>query len=215
MMIGELIQEGMIAHGIGKNRDERLRLVKELMETVGLSPDMIYRYPHEFSGGQRQRIAIARVLALKPKFIVCDEATSALDVSIQAQILNLFDDLKKKYGLTYLFITHNLSVVEYLSDMVAVMYLGRIVERGTAAEVFDNTKHPYTKALLSAVPTIDSETGAEKIHLKGDVPSPINPPQGCYFHPRCPYKMDKCESDYPGPSNFSSTHSSHCFLYSG
>ena len=215
MMVGEIIQEGMIAHGIGKNRDERLRLVKELMETVGLSPDMLYRYPHEFSGGQRQRIAIARSLALKPKFIVCDEATSALDVSIQAQILNLFDELKKKYGLTYLFITHNLSVVEYLSDMVAVMYLGRIVERGTAAEVFDNTKHPYTKALLSAVPTIDSETGAEKIHLKGDVPSPINPPKGCHFHPRCSYKMSKCESDYPGPSNFSSTHSSHCFLYPG
>jgi len=215
MMVGKIIQEGMSAHSIGKNRDERFRLVKELMETVGLSPDMLYRYPHEFSGGQRQRIAIARALALKPKFIVCDEATSALDVSIQAQILNLFDELKKKYGLTYLFITHNLSVVEYLSDMVAVMYLGRIVERGTASEVFDNTKHPYTKALLSAVPTIDSETGAEKIHLKGDVPSPINPPQGCHFYPRCPHKMAKCESDYPGPSNFSSTHSSHCFLYSG
>jgi peptide/nickel transport system ATP-binding protein len=158
----------------------------ESEKTVGLSQDMIYRYPHEFSGGQRQRIAIARALALKPKFIVCDEATSALDVSIQAQILNLFDELKKEYGLTYLFITHNLSVVEYLSDMVAVMYLGRIVERGTAAEVFDTTTHPYTKALLSAVPTIDPETSAEKIHLKGDVPSPIHPPPGCHFPPIFP-----------------------------
>jgi peptide/nickel transport system ATP-binding protein len=176
---------------------------------------MIFRYPHEFSGGQRQRIAIARVLAVKPKFIVCDEATSALDVSIQAQILNLFDELKKKYTLTYLFITHNLSVVEYLSDKVAVMYLGRIVERGTTAEVFDNTKHPYTKALLSAVPTIDPKTRVEKIHLKGDVPSPINPPQGCHFHPRCPHKMARCESTYPTLSHFSDTHSCHCYLYSG
>lgn len=214
MMVGEIIQEGMIVHGIGKNRDERVRLVKELMETVGLTPDMIYRYPHEFSGGQRQRIAIARALALKPKFIVCDEATSALDVSIQAQILNLFDDLKKKYGLTYLFITHNLSVVEYLSDEVAVMYLGRIVERGTTTEIFDTTKHPYTKALLSAVPTIDPKTRVEKIHLKGDVPSPINPPQGCHFHPRCPDKMPKCELVYPSLSHFSETHSCHCYLYS-
>jgi peptide/nickel transport system ATP-binding protein len=214
MMVGEIIQEGMAAHKIGRNLNERMGMVKELMETVGLNPDMIYRYPHEFSGGQRQRIAIARVLAIKPKFIVSDEATSALDVSIQAQILNLFDELKKKYALTYLFITHNLSVVEYLSDNVAVMYLGRIVERGTTAEVFDNTKHPYTKALLSAIPTIDPKTGAEKIHLKGDVPSPINPPQGCHFHPRCHHKMPKCESTYPPLSRFSDTHSCHCYLYS-
>lgn len=214
MMAGEIIQEGMVTHGIGKNYAERMGMVKELMETVGLNADMIYRYPHEFSGGQRQRIAIARVLALRPKLIVCDEATSALDVSIQAQILNLFDELKKHYGLTYLFITHNLSVVEYLSDKVAVMYLGRIVERGTTVEVFENTKHPYTKALLSAVPTIDPKTGVEKIHLKGDVPSPINPPQGCYFHPRCPYKMPKCELAYPDLSRFSDTHSCHCYLYS-
>jgi peptide/nickel transport system ATP-binding protein len=214
MMVGEIIQEGMVTHGIGKNYAERMGMVKELLETVGLSPDMIYRYPHEFSGGQRQRIAIARVLALRPKLIICDEATSALDVSIQAQILNLFDELKNEYGLTYLFITHNLSVVEYLSDKVAVMYLGRIVERGTTAEVFDNTKHPYTKALLSAVPTIDPETSVEKILLKGDVPSPINPPQGCHFHPRCPNKMPKCEVAYPSVSHISETHSCHCYLYS-
>jgi len=214
MMIGEIIQEGMVTHRIGKNHVERMGIVKELMETVGLNPDMIYRYPHEFSGGQRQRIAIARVLALKPKLIVCDEATSALDVSIQAQILNLFDDLKKNFGLTYLFITHNLSVVEYLSDKVAVMYLGKIVERGTTSEVFENTKHPYTKALLSAIPTIDPKTGAEKIRLKGDVPSPINPPKGCHFNPRCLYKMPTCELTYPGLSRFSETHSCHCYLYS-
>ncbi len=215
MMVGEIIQEGMVAHKIGKNPAGRMNAVGELMETVGLNPDMIFRYPHEFSGGQRQRIAIARVLAVKPKFIVCDEATSALDVSIQAQILNLFDKLKKKYALTYLFITHNLSVVEYLSDKVAVMYLGRIVERGTTAEVFDNAKHPYTKALLSAIPTINPKTGVEKIHLKGDVPSPINPPQGCHFHPRCPHKMAMCETTYPTLSHFSETHSCHCYLYSG
>jgi len=213
MMVGEIIQEGMITHGIGKNHDQRMSIVKKLMETVGLNPDMIYRYPHEFSGGQRQRIAIARVLALRPKLIVCDEATSALDVSIQAQILNLFNELKERYGLTYLFITHNLSIVEYLSDKVAVMYLGRIVERGTTKEVFENTKHPYTKSLLSAVPTIDPKTGVEKIHLKGDVPSPINPPAGCHFHPRCPYKIPKCELTYPAPSHFSETHSCHCYLY--
>lgn len=214
MMVGEIIQEGMAAHKIGKNLNERMGMVKELMETVGLNPEMIHRYPHEFSGGQRQRIAIARVLAVRPKFIVSDEATSALDVSIQAQILNLFDELKRKYSLTYLFITHNLSVVEYLSDHVAVMYLGRIVERGTTADVFDNTKHPYTKALLSAIPTIDPKTGAEKIHLTGDVPSPINPPLGCHFHPRCPHKMPVCESTYPPLSCFSDTHSCHCYLYS-
>ena len=213
MMVGDIIQEGMAVHTIGSNHHERIGMVKELMKTVGLSPDMLYRYPHEFSGGQRQRIAIARVLALQPKFIVCDEATSALDASIQAQILNLFDELKKRYSLTYLFITHNLSVVEYLADMVAVMYLGRIVERGTTSEVFDTTKHPYTKALLSAVPTIDPKTGIEKIHLTGDVPSPSNPPSGCHFHPRCPSRMDRCKVSYPVLSYFSETHSCHCHLY--
>jgi peptide/nickel transport system ATP-binding protein len=184
------------------------------MESVGLDADMLYRYPHEFSGGQRQRIAIARVLSLRPKLLVCDEATSALDVSIQAQILNLFTELKKRYALTYLFITHNLPVVEYLSDMVAVMYLGRIVERGTTAEVFDRTKHPYTRALLSAAPSIGAASRDGKIHLKGDVPSPVATPPGCHFHPRCPYRMDRCERVYPGPSQFSKTHTCTCYLYS-
>jgi peptide/nickel transport system ATP-binding protein len=188
-------------------------MVKKTLRTVGLDQDMIHRYPHEFSGGQRQRIAIARVLTMQPKLIICDEATSALDVSIQAQILNLFDELKQLYTLTYIFITHNLSVVEYLSDRVAVMYLGRIVERGTTDEVFDHAKHPYTKALLSAVPQIDPATGSTKIHLEGDVPSPINPPPGCHFHPRCSHKMPHCEVVYPEARSFSEHHSCNCHLY--
>ena len=214
MMIGDIIQEGMIAHDIGKNNTERKSIVKKTLQTVGLDQDMIHRYPHEFSGGQRQRIAIARVLTMQPKLIICDEATSALDVSIQAQILNLFDELKERYTLTYIFITHNLSVVEYLSDRVAVMYLGRIVEQGTTDEVFDHAKHPYTRALLSAVPRIDPATGGEKIHLEGDVPSPINPPPGCHFHPRCSHKMPQCEIVYPGPTFFSEVHFCNCHLYS-
>jgi peptide/nickel transport system ATP-binding protein len=214
MMVKDIILEPMLPHGIGSSQSERMSLVNSVMESVGLDADMLYRYPHEFSGGQRQRIAIARVLSLRPKLLVCDEATSALDVSIQAQILNLFTELKKSYALTYLFITHNLSVVEYLSDMVAVMYLGRIVEQGTTAEVFDRTKHPYTRALLSAAPSIGAASRDGKIHLKGDVPSPVAPPPGCYFHPRCPYRMPRCELVYPPPSQFSKTHACTCYLYS-
>ena len=212
-MVGGTIQEGMIAHGIGANRSEREARVRELMQRVGLSPDMVGRYPHEFSGGQRQRIGIARCLAVEPEFIVCDEATSALDVSVQAQILNLLKELQDDLNLTYLFITHNLSVVEYLADEVAVMYLGRIVERGTTEEIFDQPKHPYTRALLSAVPKIDPETGIEKIQLEGDVPSPINPPRGCHFHPRCPEEMPHCSETYPDEIPFTETHSCRCYLY--
>jgi peptide/nickel transport system ATP-binding protein len=212
-MVGQTIQEGMIAHGIGANRSEREDRVRELMQRVGLSPDMVSRYPHEFSGGQRQRIGIARCLAVEPEFIVCDEATSALDVSVQAQILNLLKELQDDLNLTYLFITHNLSVVEYLADEVAVMYLGRIVERGTTEEIFDQPKHPYTRALLSAVPKIDPETGIEKIQLEGDVPSPINPPRGCHFHPRCPEAMPHCSEAYPDEIPFTETHSCRCYLY--
>ena len=212
-MIGGAIQEGMITHGIGENRAEREARVRELMQRVGLSPDMVNRYPHEFSGGQRQRIGIARCLAVEPEFIVCDEATSALDVSVQAQILNLLKELQDDLNLTYLFITHNLSVVEYLADEVAVMYLGRIVERGTTEEIFDQPKHPYTRALLSAVPKIDPETGIEKIQLEGDVPSPINPPKGCHFHPRCPEAMRHCSEVYPDEIVFTRTHSCRCYLY--
>lgn len=212
-MVGRTIQEGMITHGIGENRSEREDRVRELMQRVGLSPDMVNRYPHEFSGGQRQRIGIARCLAVEPEFIVCDEATSALDVSVQAQILNLLKELQDDLDLTYLFITHNLSVVEYLADEVAVMYLGRIVERGTTEEIFDQPKHPYTRALLSAVPKIDPETGIEKIQLEGDVPSPINPPKGCHFHPRCPDAMRPCSEAYPDEIAFTETHSCQCYLY--
>ena len=213
MTIGAIIQEGMQAHGIGESVEERQNRVAELMQRVGLSPDMVTRYPHEFSGGQRQRIGIARCLAVDPEFIVCDEATSALDVSVQAQILNLLKSLQTDFNLTYLFITHNLSVVEYFADEVAVMYLGRIVERGTTEEIFDSPKHPYTRALLSAVPKMDPQTGVEKIRLEGDVPSPINRPSGCYFHPRCPEVMPICKDIYPDETNFTQTHSCNCYLY--
>ena len=213
MTIGAIIQEGMQAHGMDASTEARQNRVAELMQRVGLSPDMVTRYPHEFSGGQRQRIGIARCLAVDPEFIVCDEATSALDVSVQAQILNLLKSLQTDFNLTYLFITHNLSVVEYFADEVAVMYLGRIVERGTTEEIFDSPKHPYTRALLSAVPKMDPQTGVEKIRLAGDVPSPINRPAGCYFHPRCPEVMSICQDTYPGESNFTQTHSCNCHLY--
>ena len=213
MTIGAILQEGMQAHNIGESAEERQTRVAELMQRVGLSPDMVTRYPHEFSGGQRQRIGIARCLAVDPEFIVCDEATSALDVSVQAQILNLLKSLQTDFNLTYLFITHNLSVVEYFADEVAVMYLGRIVERGTTEEIFDSPKHPYTRALLSAVPKMDPLTGVEKIRLEGDVPSPINRPSGCYFHPRCPEVMSMCKDTYPGETNFTQTHSCNCYLY--
>ena len=213
MTVGAIIQEGMQAHNIGESTDERHDRVAELMQRVGLSPDMVNRYPHEFSGGQRQRIGIARCLAVDPEFIVCDEATSALDVSVQAQILNLLKSLQADFDLTYLFITHNLSVVEYFADEVAVMYLGRIVERGATEEIFDSPKHPYTRALLSAVPKMDEKTGVEKIQLEGDVPSPINRPTGCYFHPRCPEVMPMCKDEYPDETSFTQTHSCQCFLY--
>ena len=213
MTVGAIIQEGMQAHGIGESADERHDRVAELMQRVGLSPDMVNRYPHEFSGGQRQRIGIARCLAVDPEFIVCDEATSALDVSVQAQILNLLKSLQSDFNLTYLFITHNLSVVEYFADEVAVMYLGRIVERGTTEEIFDSPKHPYTRALLSAVPKMDEKSGVEKIQLEGDVPSPINRPTGCYFHPRCPEVMPMCKDEYPDETSFTQTHTCNCYLY--
>lgn len=212
LTVGDIIQEGMQAHNIGASATERRQRVAALMQRVGLSPDMVTRYPHEFSGGQRQRICIARCLAVAPEFIVCDEATSALDVSVQAQILNLLKDLQNELGLTYLFITHNLAVVEYLADEVAVMYLGRIVEHGTTEEIFDSPKHPYTRALLSAVPKMDAASSVEKIRLEGDVPSPINRPAGCHFHPRCPEVMPHCKDKYPGVTPLTQTHSCHCYL---
>ena len=213
MMVGEIVMEGMAAHGIGHTPGERQEQVQAILTQVGLDPQMINRYPHEFSGGQRQRIGIARCLAVGPDFIVCDEATSALDVSVQAQILNLLETLQTTLKLTYLFITHNLGIVEYLADEVAVMYLGRIVERGATEAVFRSPRHPYTQALLSAVPKLDAETGVEKIRLAGDVPSPVHPPSGCYFHPRCPHVMPQCREQYPRMYHLSPSHAAHCFLY--
>ncbi len=213
MMIADIVEEGMIAQRIGKNRDERQKRVDELLQQVGLRHEIKSRYPHEFSGGQRQRICIARALAVHPKLIICDEPTSALDLSVQAQILNLLKDLQDRFGLAYLFITHNLSIVEYLAHDVAVMYLGRIVEQGTVEEVLHHAQHPYTQALLSAVPVIDKETKREVIRLEGDMPSPANPPLGCHFHPRCPQVMPKCKDAYPSSASFSDSHSARCYLY--
>lgn len=196
MTVGSIIAEGLVVHKIG-TRQERLDRARELLRVVGLSPDYHNRYPHEFSGGQRQRIGIARAIALNPSFIVCDEPVSALDVSVQAQIINLLEQLQEELGLSYLFISHDLSVVRHISDFVAVMYLGRIVEYAPCDELFDNPLHPYTQALLSAIPLPDPKSGRQRIILKGDVPSPVNPPSGCYFHPRCPKAVEDCKHTYP------------------
>jgi peptide/nickel transport system ATP-binding protein len=223
MRIVDIIEEGMnalIVEDDSKANDAehqpgiaKRNKVDALLESVGLPPEAKWRYPHEFSGGQRQRIAIARALAVNPKLIVCDEPTSALDVSVQAQILNLLNELQDNLGLAYLFITHNIAVVEYLADEVAVMYLGRIVERGSVDEVLISPKHPYTQALLSAVPVIELESKRHVIRLHGDLPSPANPPPGCHFHPRCPHVMPICREIYPATSSFSPTHTAHCYLY--
>ncbi len=211
MRIGDIIEEGMLAQNVGGGREERRRRVEELLEHVGLSADMWGRYPHEFSGGQRQRICVARALAVDPRLIVCDEPTSALDVSVQAQILNLLEGLQGEFGLSYLFITHDLSVVSYLAHEVAVMYLGRIVEHGPVEAVLADPKHPYTRALLSAVPVIDPSKKTAVIRLQGDLPSPSNPPAGCHFHPRCPHAMPVCRERYPGSTQ--GRHTAHCWLY--
>ena len=198
MTVGQIIGEGLTSHGIYKRGDQAMRdYIFQVMEDCGLATYMFGRYPHQFSGGQRQRIGIARSLALNPRFVVCDEAVSALDVSIQSQILNLLSDLKEKQKLTYLFITHDLSVVKYISDRIGVMYLGNMVELAPTQELFDNTMHPYTEALLSAIPVVDEEDKRERILLEGDIPSPVSPPSGCKFHTRCRYCQQKCKEEVP------------------
>jgi peptide/nickel transport system ATP-binding protein len=212
MRIAEILEEGMAALGMGADGAARQAYIDGLLDKVGLPLAAKWRYPHEFSGGQRQRIAIARALAVSPQLLVCDEPTSALDVSVQAQILNLLKSLQRELGLSYLFITHNLAVVEYLAQEVCVMYLGRIVERGTAEEVLRSPKHPYTQALLAAVPRIDG-FGREHVSLEGDMPSPADPPPGCHFAPRCPQAEGRCHNAWPRASSHSATHVVHCFLY--
>jgi oligopeptide/dipeptide ABC transporter ATP-binding protein len=196
MLVKDIVAEPLTAQRLVKPRDLEARVL-ELLSVVGLTADHLLRYPHEFSGGQRQRIAIARALATSPRFILMDEPTSALDVSVQAQILNLLKRLQEEFNLTYLFVTHHLLVVKYISNRIAVMYLGRICELGPTREIFDRPLHPYTKALLSAIPVPDPETKREKIILSGDVPNPINPPAGCRFHPRCPHAADVCRAREP------------------
>ncbi len=212
MRIAEILEEGMSALNIGGNSGARQAHIDGLLDKVGLARDSKWRYPHEFSGGQRQRIAIARALAVSPRLLICDEPTSALDVSVQAQILNLLKTLQQELNLSYLFITHNLAVVEYLAHEVCVMYLGRIVERGTAEEVLRSPRHPYTQALLSAVPRIDGK-GRETIKLAGDLPSPANPPSGCHFAPRCAHVTARCRETYPQASRIAATHIVHCHLF--
>ncbi len=212
MQISDLLMEGMATHDVGTLGADRRKRAVDMLARVGLDDSAMDRYPHEFSGGQRQRIMIARALCVEPDILICDEATSALDVSVQAQILNLMKDLQSEFDLSYLFITHDLSVVEYLADRVAVMYLGRIVEEGPSDAIFNNPRHPYTQALLSAIPKVVPETGLKKIMLEGDVPSPINPPAGCHFHPRCRYAEDECRVNYPEWYGVASDHSCRCIL---
>lgn len=209
MKIYDILEEPLIVNEKSLTKVQRRERVVETIKQVGLEESVLQLYPHEFSGGQRQRIAIARALILKPRFIVADEPVSALDVSIQAQIINLLNELKEKFNLTFLFISHDLSVIKYLSDRVAIMYLGEIVELGTSDEIFNTPKHPYTQALLSANPA----NKGEKIILKGELPSPTNLPDGCKFHTRCPYVMEVCKTVMPKRTDFSNSHCAYCHLY--
>ena len=211
--IGKSIEEALIIHGM-KDRLERQKKVSEMLNLVGIPANAVERFPHEFSGGQRQRIGIARALILKPKLVVCDEPVSALDVSVQAQVLNLLNDLKDELSLTLLFISHNLSVVENVSDRIAIMYLGQIIELLDSSKFAANCKHPYSKALLSAIPVPDPNIKKERIILKGDVPSPINPPNGCRFHTRCPEAIAKCKNTEPSLIELSQGHKASCHLLS-
>jgi oligopeptide transport system ATP-binding protein len=212
MRVGAIVAEGIEVHGLAKGAEKRAR-VEELLQKVGLGAEHYDRYPHEFSGGQRQRIGIARALAVGPKFIVADEPVSALDLSIQAQVLNLLTDLQEQMGLTYLFISHDLRVVQHISHRVAVMYLGRIVEQAPRERLYANPRHPYTRALLSAVPIADPRRRAERIPLGGDVPSPVNPPSGCPFHPRCAYAEPRCKTETPPLLEGAGEHAVACHVF--
>ena len=212
MPVGEIIGEGVREHNIVESKDY-VSYIKSIMEICGLRSYYIDRYPHEFSGGQRQRIGIARALALNPRLIICDEPVSALDVSIQAQIINLMEDLQAEHSLSYLFISHDLSVIEHIANDVGVMYLGNMVEMASKKEIFANPLHPYTKALFSAVPIPDPEAHMNRVILSGDIPSPANPPSGCKFHTRCQYCMEKCKTDIPEYRDVGNGHFVACHLY--
>ena len=212
LRVRELIAEGMDSFNIGHTAEERTARVGALLERVKLDPEHMWRYPHEFSGGQRQRIGLARALAVEPELIICDEAVSALDVSIQAQMLNLLSDLQRDLKLTYLFITHDLSVVRYLAGEVSVMYLGQIVEQGPTERIFREPMHPYTQGLLAAIPSADPERRSVRVKVLGDVPSPANPPSGCRFHTRCPFRMDRCSQQMPELLPLPAGGASRCFL---
>ena len=210
MTIGDILSEPMDIHELHTGKEERKARLLKLLSQVQLPPDALNKYPHEFSGGQRQRICIARALAVEPEFIVCDEPVSALDVSVQAQVVNLLMDLQKELGLTYLFIAHDLKVVEYISNRVAVMYLGNMVEVAESSELYGGAKHPYTKALFSAIPHASTSGRPDRIILEGDIPSPMNPPSGCHFNPRCWNATDTCRQTFPLPTQKSETHLYRC-----
>lgn len=212
MTVADIVGEPLDIHNLVESKKERNERVKEILDTVGLVEDHMKRYPHEFSGGQRQRIGVARALAVDPTLIVCDEPVSALDVSIQAQVINMMQELQEDFGLTYLFIAHDLSVVKHISDRIAVMYLGKIVELADKNTLFNNTLHPYTQSLLSAIPIADPTYDKDRIILEGDVPSPVDPPSGCRFHPRCPKAMDICSEKQPVFKEYEDGHFASCHL---